>query len=184
MTGHADDGVLVARARTGDTAAFERLVRRYSGPVYRIALRVLNDADAAQDVAQEAFVAAWRRLDEIRAGQAFAAWLYRIATTRALSAARRRGTAGQPDPVEEPDTGAPARTGDPVQHVLAEDLRGALWRALARLTPEQRACWVLRELEELSYDEIAEITRSGPDAVRGRIHRARTRLAEELSAWR
>ncbi|MDL4818553.1 RNA polymerase sigma factor [Actinomadura opuntiae] len=178
-----DDAALVLRAQGGDTTAFERLVRRYSGPVYRIALRILNDAQAAEDVAQEAFVTAWRRLSDLRDGQAFAAWLYRIATTRALAAARQR----TPDPGLESVGGEPGpapAAADPEQHALAGDLLGALWRALARLTAQQRACWVLKELEGLSYDEIAEVTRTGPDAVRGRIHRARVRLAEELSAWR
>jgi RNA polymerase sigma-70 factor (ECF subfamily) len=74
--------------------------------------------------------------------------------------------------------------GDPEQQVLAGGLRAALAGALNTLTPEQRACWVLREVEGFSYDEIADITQASTDAVRGRIHRARARLAEELMAWR
>jgi RNA polymerase sigma-70 factor, ECF subfamily len=176
----ADDHSLVARARGGDTAAFERLVRRYSGPVYRIALRVLGDTEEAADAAQEAFITAWRRIGEIRAEQAFAAWLYRIVTTRAVSAARARRHETALDEAALPSSCA----GDPEPHALAADLRAALARALGMLTAEQRACWVLRELEGLSYDEIADITRASPGAVRGRIHRARVRLAEELTSWR
>lgn len=180
MIDQADDYSLVARARGGDTAAFEQLVRRYSGPVYRIALRVLGDTNAAADAAQEAFITAWRRIGEIRAEQAFAAWMYRVVTTRAISAARaRRHETGLGEALLPP-----SRAGDPEQHALAVGLRAALACALGRLTARQRACWVLRELEGLSYDEIADITRASPDAVRGRIHRARVRLAEELSSWR
>ncbi|GAA2757404.1 sigma-70 family RNA polymerase sigma factor [Actinopolymorpha rutila] len=178
------DDTLVARARIGDTTAFAQLVRRYSGPAYRIALRILGDADAAQDVAQEAFLTAWRRLDRIREEQAFAAWLYRIVTTAALQAARSRRAHPDAELDHEHVRLPPSATGNPEQHVLAAHLLTALQAALGLLTPEQRACWVLRELEGLSYDEIAEVAGIGPDAVRGRIHRARVRLARELKPWR
>ena len=85
-----DDATLVVRAREGDITAFETLVRRYRVPVYRIAVRILTDPASAADTAQEAFITAWRRLHDIKAEQAFAAWLYRITVTRALSAARAR----------------------------------------------------------------------------------------------
>lgn len=174
------DGALVRQAREGDTVAFERLVHRYSGPVYRITLRVLGDAHTAQDATQETFVIAWWRLGDIRTGQAFAAWLYRVATTSALRALRERRVQTDLDSVRPPES----RSGDPEQEALAGDLLAALRRALGRLTPEQRTCWVLRELEGLSYEEIAAVTRCGPDTVRGRLHRARARLAAELTAWR
>jgi RNA polymerase sigma-70 factor (ECF subfamily) len=180
VTHQADDHSLVARARGGDTTAFELLVRRHSGPVYRVALRVLGETGAADDAAQEAFITAWRRIGEIRAEQAFAAWMYRIVTTRAINTARSHKHEAGIDEALLP----PSRLGDPEQHALAGDLRAALARALGMLTARQRACWVLRELEGLSYDEIADITRASPDAVRGRIHRARVRLAEELISWR
>ena len=103
-----DDATLVVRAREGDITAFEALVRRYRVPVYRIAVRILTDPPSAADTAQEAFITAWRRLHDIKAEQAFAAWLYRITVTRALSAARaRRPTASRrdgrgPGPVPRP----------------------------------------------------------------------------------
>jgi RNA polymerase sigma-70 factor (ECF subfamily) len=180
VTHQSDDHSLVARARDGDTTAFEELVRRYSGPVYRIARRVLGEHGAADDAAQEAFITAWRRIGEIRAEQAFAAWIYRIVTTRAINAARSHAHEAGIDQALLPASGV----GDPEQHALAAGLRAAIARALGMLTPPQRACWVLRELEGLSYDEIADITRASPDAVRGRIHRARARLAQELTSWR
>src|SRR6266702_3214791 len=83
-----DDATLVVRAREGDVTAFEDLVRRYRVPVFRIAVRILNDPCSAADTAQEAFVTAWRRLPEVKAEQAFAAWLYRNAVTRAVSTLR------------------------------------------------------------------------------------------------
>ena len=175
-----DDATLVVRAREGDNTAFEALVRRYRAPVYRIAVRILTDPGSAGDTAQEAFITAWRRLHDIKAEQAFAAWLYRITVTRALSAARAR----QPQvPLDETAAG-PDRSAGPGEHALAGGLRAALRCALNHLTPEQRACWILREMEGMSYEEVATILHTTPGAVRGRLHRARSQLAEELKAWR
>jgi RNA polymerase sigma-70 factor (ECF subfamily) len=167
------------RAREGDITAFEDLVRRYQAPVYRIAVRILGDPGSAADTTQEAFVTAWRRLPEVRAEQAFAAWLYRIAVTRALSTLR---SARPYVPLDE--TAARDQLPGPEEHALAEGLAAALRCALNRLTPEQRACWILREMEGLSYEEVATVLHTTPGAVRGRLHRARPQLAEELKPWR
>ena len=175
-----DDATLVVRAREGDITAFEALVRRYRLPVYRIAVRILNDPASAADTAQEAFISAWRLLHQIKAEQAFAAWLYRIAVTRALSALR---TLRPQVPLDE-SVGTPDRSPGPEEQALANGLAVALRRALDRLTPEQRACWVLREMEGMSYEEVAAILHTTPDAVRGRLHRARPQLAEDLKPWR
>jgi RNA polymerase sigma-70 factor (ECF subfamily) len=175
-----DDATLVVRAREGDVIAFETLVRRYRLPVYRIAVRILLDTCRASDTAQEAFITAWRRLHEIKAEQAFAAWLYRITVTRALSTLRaRRPCVPLAELAEARD-----RFPGPEEHALADGLAAALRCALSHLTPEQRACWVLREMEGLSYEEVATVLQTTPGAVRGRLHRARPQLAEELRPWR
>jgi RNA polymerase sigma-70 factor (ECF subfamily) len=175
-----DDATLVVRAREGDVTAFETLVRRYRVPVYRIAVRILPDTCSAADTAQDAFVTAWRRLYEVKAEQAFAAWLYRITVTRALSTLR---TARPYVPLDEL-AAASDRFPGPEEHALANGLAAALRCALNHLTPEQRACWILREMEGLSYEEVATILHTTPGAVRGRLHRARPQLAEELKPWR
>lgn len=175
-----DDATLVVRAREGDVTAFETLVRRYRVPVYRIAVRIMLDTCRASDIAQEAFITAWRRLHEVRAEEAFAAWLYRITVTRALSTLR---TVRPYVPLAElADAGD--RFPGPEEHALADGLATALRCALSHLTPEQRACWVLREMEGLSYEEVATVLHTTPGAVRGRLHRARPQLAEELKPWR
>jgi RNA polymerase sigma-70 factor (ECF subfamily) len=175
-----DDATLVVRAREGDVTAFETLVRRYRAPVYRIAVRILPDTCSAADTAQEAFVTAWRRLYEVKAEQAFAAWLYRITVTRALSTLR---TVRPHVPLDEL-AAASDRFPGPEDHALANGLAAALRCALNHLTPEQRACWILREMEGLSYEEVATVLHTTPGAVRGRLHRARPQLAEELKPWR
>ena len=175
-----DDATLVVRAREGDVTAFETLVRRYRMPVYRIAVRILPDTCSAADTAQDAFVTAWRRLYEVKAEQAFAAWLYRITVTRALSTLR---TVRPHVPLDEL-AAASDRFPGPEDHALANGLAAALRCALNHLTPEQRACWILREMEGLSYEEVATVLHTTPGAVRGRLHRARPQLAEELKPWR
>jgi RNA polymerase sigma-70 factor (ECF subfamily) len=175
-----DDATLVVRAREGDVTAFETLVRRYREPVYRIAARILPDPGRAADTAQEAFVTAWRRLHEVKAEQAFAAWLYRITVTRALSTLR----AERPCVPLDELTAASDRFPGPEEQALADGLAAALRCALNHLTPEQRACWILREMEGLSYEEVATVLRTTPGAVRGRLHRARPQLAQELKPWR
>lgn len=175
-----DDATLVVRAREGDMTAFEALVQRHRVPVHRIAVRILADPGGAADTAQETFITAWRRLHEIRAEQAFAAWLYRITVTQALSAVR---TPRPQVPLDETAAAADRFPG-PEDHVLADGLTAALRSALNQLTPEQRACWILREIEGMSYEEVATTLHTTSGAVRGRLYRVRPQLVEELKPWR
>ena len=130
--------------------------------------------------AREGDITAWRRLHEIRAEQAFAAWLYRITVTRALSTVR---TPRPQVPLHE-TAAAADRSPGPEEHAVADGLAAALRCALNHLTPAQRACWILREMEGMSYEEVATILHTTPGAVRGRLHRARPQLARELKPWR
>lgn len=177
--GELDEATLVARAQEGDVRAFEVLARRHQAALYRVAVRVTGDPVDAEDALQEALLDAWRRVGRFRGESAFSTWMYRIVTNRCLGMLRRR----RPVPVAEVETPAPAQ--DSPERV-AERGAGvtALRRALTALPDEQRVCFVLREMEELSYAEISAITGATEDAVRGRIHRARTRLAEVMRAWR
>jgi RNA polymerase sigma-70 factor (ECF subfamily) len=174
-----DEATLVVRAQEGDARAFELLARRHQATLYRVAVRVMGDPAEAEDALQEALLDAWRRIGRFRGGSAFSTWMYRVVTNRCLGMLRRR----RPVPVEEIEAPAPAR--DSPERAAERDAgMAALGRALALLPDEQRVCWVLREMEGLSYADIAEITGASEDAVRGRIHRARTRLAEMMRAWR
>lgn len=121
---------------------------------------------------------AWRSLDRFRADAAFSTWLYRIATNTALKRmARRRDV-----PVAEPTDRAVAEH-DPAQRVEQQERLEVAMRALGTLTPEQRACWVLRELEGLSYEELADVLGLTIAAVKGRLFRARSDVAEALSRY-
>ena len=174
------DETLVARAQDGDTRAFEALVRRYQRPIYRLAVRMLDDTGEAEDVTQEVFVTAWRRLPGIQEGKAVRAWLYRIATNRCLNILRARKPTA---PLHEETIPAASPAGSPEAQAEAHERLLALRAALDRLTAEQRACWLLREVEELSYAEIAGILHTTPPAVRGRLARARAELGEAMISW-
>ncbi len=188
------EAALVGRAQDGDISSFEMLVRRYQGPVFGLARRMLGDRGDAEDVVQDTFVTVWRRLPTLLDVDLFRAWVFQIATRHCLtvlrSHTRRPGT-----PVEAADLEAAADTADPAQayRVSAEDpavvaehtaqLAG-LDDVLRALTDEQRVCWLLREVNELSYPEIAYATRLPVSTVRGRIARARQNLMKGMAAWR
>ena len=171
------DADLVSRAQTGQLDAFEELVRRHRLATYRVALRMLGDESDAEDATQDAFVQAWRNLAGFRADAAFSTWMYRVVTNRCLNMLRaRRRTEPLPDdreaPASRPDRIAEARW-------QVEDLK----LAILRLTPEQRAPLVLRELQGCSYEEIAETLDVSISAVKSRLHRARLELLSAMGPW-
>ncbi|WP_059007581.1 RNA polymerase sigma factor [Streptomyces specialis] len=178
----ASDTLLAVRAGEGDEAAFEVLVRRHGAGLLRLASHLLGDRADAEDAVQEAFVSAWRRLPEFRGDAAFESWMFRIVTNRCLNQLRsRRGTAPL-ESVSEPV--APGHLTSPARTVESTAAVRALHAALARLSPEQRACWVLREFHGLSYQDIARAVGISQQAARGRIFRARRYLTEAMEAWR
>lgn len=174
MIVRARDEVLVGAARAGDVDAFEVLVRRYELPMYRVALRMLGSGADAEDATQDAFVQAWQKLAGFRGESAFATWLYRVVINRCLNV---RASYRPFEPLAEslPDAG-----GDPAE--VAE--RRARWRAVSEairaLPGEQRAALVLREFEGLSYAEIAQVLGITVAAVKGRVHRARLGVVDEV----
>jgi RNA polymerase sigma-70 factor (ECF subfamily) len=173
-----DDRILVEAAQAGDPDAFEALVRRYQGPVYRTALRILGSRADAEDVSQDTFVRAWRSLARFRGDSAVATWLYRIVTRRCLDliAARRRTEALDPDQL---GTGP-----DPPASAEQRERLRAIARHIQALPPDQRAALVLREFEGLSYDQVAQALGTTVPAIKGRIHRARLTVLKETTAWR
>ncbi|MET7772957.1 sigma-70 family RNA polymerase sigma factor [Nocardia sp. NPDC005366] len=176
-----DDATLVSRARDGDARAYEQLVIRYQTRMFRLAIKMLADRADAEDVVQEVFLTAWRRLPQLAVDAAFVGWLYRMTTNRCLNVirARRPRVDIDPDATESPRSDAQPEHAAQVSGQLA-----ALNEALDALTPGQRACWLLRELDGLSYEEIGEIVGANTTAVRGRIARARAQLAEVMTPWR
>ena len=176
-----DETFVLARARQGDLAAFETVVRRYQRRVYGVALRIVRAHDVADDVAQEAFVRAWRSLDRFELGRPFGPWICRIAANLAVNHVRspRAREEGLPEGYAEtrsPDPG-------PLGRVLDGEARQVLDRAVSELSREQRAVFVLRTVEEMSYEEIAGALGISPGTVMSRLFRARERLAKALGPY-
>lgn len=183
------DDLLAVRAREGDPRAFEVLLRRHERMAFATALRIVGRRSDAEDATQDAFVTAWRQLPEFRGDSAFSTWLHRIVTTRALNQIRARARHDDrrvgPDIEDfrdsvQPVASAPTPEAANQAGALAEALRGAL----DTLPDAQRRCWVLRELEGHSYEQIADMTGASVTAVRGRLHRARAAIAETMGPWR
>ena len=167
----ADRDVL-ARYLDGDERAFEDLVIRYEAQVRRIAFGVLRDHALAEDVAQETFLTACRKADSFRAEGSVRSWLFRIAVRRALDELKKRGRKAEVAIVDD---------GGRVDESHKQlDAGWDLERALERLTPEHRAVLILKEVEGLSYQEIAESLGWPMGTVATRLHRARLELRASL----
>jgi RNA polymerase sigma-70 factor (ECF subfamily) len=176
-----EDSFLIARARRGDRGAFEEIVRRYQRRVYGVALRIVRAHDVADDVAQEAFVRAWRALDRFDLDRPFGPWVCRIAANLAVNHVRspRAREEGLPEGHAE----APAPDPGPLGAVLDAEARRVLDEAVAALPAEQRAVFVLRAVEEMPYAEIAAALGISPGTVMSRLFRARERLARALAPY-
>lgn len=174
------DQILADRAADGDMRAFEVLVRRY-GPLMRVyASRVLGSNDEMDDVVQESFITAWQQLPTLENGAAVKSWLMRIVSRKSVDRVRARRRHVDIDLTDAP---APAQQSP---HRLAEagSQTEALTRVLADLPEDQRRCWMLRELAECSYGEIAEELEIPVSTVRGLLARARKTLLQEMEEWR
>ncbi len=181
------DWQLVERVQRGDKRAFDLLVSKYQRKLFRLLSRLIRDQAEIEDVAQEAFIKAYRALPNFRGESAFYTWLYRIAINTAknyLVAQGRRAptqTDAEIDDAENFDDAEALRTEDtPDRMLLSKQVAEAVNRAIERLPEELRTAIVLRELEGLTYEEIAASMNCPIGTVRSRIFRAREAVAEEL----
>jgi len=179
------DALLAGRAADGDTAAFEALARRH-GPLMRATARRLTGTLAdADDVVQESLMQAWKQLDQLRDPAAVKSWLLRIVGTRSIDHLRKRRNHLALDDLENHvDAPSGQRTPDPESTAVNASRVDALKSALTLLPEEQRRCWVLKEFNDLSYEEIALTLNISPASVRGRLARARIALARTMEEWR
>ncbi|AYJ47686.1 RNA polymerase sigma factor [Rhodococcus sp. P1Y] len=175
------DHVLVSNAVLGDTDAFEQIVARYGPEMFRYARNMLSDHGAAEEVVQDAFVAAWKGLDNFRGDSKLRTWLFSLVSHKVVDHRRKRAIAPAEDWVfERRSTDAHL---DPETRATGDDFMQDLARALSELPYRQRACWLLREVEGMTHPEIGQIMTLSAGAVRGQLQRARVTLSERLAEW-
>jgi RNA polymerase sigma-70 factor (ECF subfamily) len=185
------DAALVERTRRGDSSAFDELMERYEGKVYRLALGMMKNRDDALDAVQDAFLSVFRKIDSFKGESAFSTWLYRIALNSVYMKLRSKSRHDKTIPLDDeeafdPVTGqARAAIRDWSERaddaVLRQELGGVIREAVAALPEDYRAIFTLRDVEELSNQEVAEILGLTVAATKTRLHRARMFLRNRLS---
>lgn len=177
----SEDASLIERSLAGEPEAFGQLVQKYQDRLYNTLVRVCGDAEEARDVAQDAFVQAFVKLETFRGGSAFYTWLYRIAFNQAISRRRRRKPTASLDEARDAAGSEPCDDGPAPEANLDREERAAMVQtALAALSEEHRSVLVLREIDGADYESISEILDVPVGTVRSRLHRARIQLKEEL----
>ncbi len=167
---------IIIEASEGNTEAFESIYNEYSGFVYNAAYRVVNNIDEAQEVTQEVFIAVYRKLKSFKFNSSLKTWVYRIAVNMAIDHARKRSRERDNTVLYE-DSNKLNKTIDPVsENIEKEQQEKNISTLLDALSPDQRACIVLRSIEGLSYQEIAESLNININTVRTRLKRAREKL--------
>lgn len=176
----ADDGALVERVRSGDTALYAALMRRHNQRLFRVARAILRDDDEAEDVLQEAYVRAFEQLGRLEDRSAFAAWVCKIVVHEARARLRRRRTVKEVNGARgQTPQAAPA---DPEQQALSRQLQRVLADAIDALPLGYRTVFVLREIDGMSTAEVSAALGIREPAVKTRLHRARAALRDELFA--
>lgn len=182
----ANDQMLVDRVQQGDKSAFDLLVLKYQHKIIKLIMRYVRDPTEALDVAQEAFLKAYRAIPSFRGDSAFYTWLYRIAINTAknhLVAARRRPLEYDLDIQDPEQYDMQARlkhTDTPEGLVLTEEIKATVNKAIDLLPEDLRTAIILRELEGMSYEEIAQTMECPVGTVRSRIFRAREAIDKRL----
>ena len=174
-----DQENIIARARRGDADAFEQLVAAYRDQVFRLALRMCGNEADADEVAQEAFLSAWKALPNFRGDSRFSTWLYQLTSHAAIDLMRSLSFVNEDDESCELDRPDPAP--GPQQQAEQSETRQAVRDAIGQLSPEYRQIVVLRFLQELSYEEIGAVLKLPPGTVKSRLNRAKSQLKGILS---
>jgi RNA polymerase sigma-70 factor (ECF subfamily) len=187
----ANDHELLAAIRDGDEAAFQEIVRRYRNPITNFVFRMIDDYERSVELTQETFMRVYTSASRYQANYSFSTYIYRIATNLAISELRKRkrrrfvslfspftNDDGDTIELDPPDS-------NPLQDeaLIDTERRTAVARAISSLPEKYRAAIVLRDVEGLSYDRIAEVLNLSEGTVKSRINRARNLLKEKLSAY-
>ncbi len=188
------EALLISRLREHDLAAFDELVTHFERPVYAICYRLLGDAEDARDAAQETFLKIYRGLNSFRGESGLKTWIYRIAINQAMNQQRwwRRRRKEETVSLDlsrndsETNWGSTllGTSASPEDEAIEHERERRIMRALSEIKQEYRAALMLREIEELSYEEIAETLEISIGTVKSRIARGREELRQKLKEWR
>jgi RNA polymerase sigma-70 factor, ECF subfamily len=184
------EAMLIARLRVGDLSAFDDLVRYFERPVYGVCLRLLGDAEDARDAAQETFLKIYRGLNSFRGESGLKTWIYRIAINQAMNQQRwwKRRRRDETVSLELSRKGSDITlesslcdaSASPETRAIEQEREKKILRALSEVQKDYRAALILREIEELSYEEIAETLEISIGTVKSRIARGREELRRKL----
>jgi RNA polymerase sigma-70 factor (ECF subfamily) len=172
-------------------AAFDELVRVFQGPIYNLAYRMVNDREDAKDLTQEVFVKMYRSIGKFRGDSKFSTWLYAIAANTCRSGLRRTGRIARFETVRLDDTGPDGEqsggidpvdgTDSPGERLERDEVRQQVGEAVAALPEDFRAIIIMRDMQGLSYEDVAEALQCSMGTVKSRLFRAREKLKEILS---
>ena len=187
---HSTESGLIARLRARDLSAFEELVAHFERPVYALCLRLLNDPEEARDAAQETFLKVYKGLAGFRAEAGLKTWIYRIAINQAMNQQRwwrrRHKTETVSLDLSRGDSDAtigsliPGKSASPEAQAIASERERRIMRALKEIKQEYRVALILREIEDLSYEEIADALSVSIGTVKSRIARGREELRRRV----
>lgn len=179
--------LLISRAKQGDMAAFEMLVVQHEKIVYNVTLRMMNHSEDAKDISQEVWVKAYRSIANFDERSAFSTWIYRIAVNTCIDEMRKRKgkqSISLDNELEDEDGTWKYQVADdgdtPEESLLRKEIKNEIITALETISEDYKTVFVLRDIQGLSYDEIAEITGLALGTVKSRISRARNYIKEEI----
>jgi RNA polymerase sigma-70 factor (ECF subfamily) len=182
----ATDEELVRRAQQDDERAFGELVTRYESKVYSLAMKMLRNPEDAEDVLQDTFLRAYRGIKSFKGNSTFSTWVYRITANSALMRLRKKQlpqvSIEDSDERETPISIADWAPG-PVEQLLNQEMQRVMDEAIEALPPEFRQVFILRDVEELSNADVAEILDLSVAAVKSRLHRARLKVRNRLAQY-
>lgn len=187
---YADEDALIEALQRGDKYACACMIKHHGSQMYSVALRIVGDADEAEEAVQEAFISACGRMSSFEGRSKLSTWLYRITTNAALMRLRRRRenivSLDEPLSLDE-NADLPRQLGDwtvePGKQALSSELRSEMEQAIRALPPTLRAAFILRDVQGLSTQEAAEALEITETALKVRLHRARLQLREQLANY-
>ncbi|WP_258104435.1 RNA polymerase sigma factor [Marinoscillum sp. MHG1-6] len=179
-----DTSQIVYDCINGDERAFRRLVDLHADFAYAVACRMVNDEDEAKDIVQETFISVWRSLGKFDPARCFKSWLYRIIVNKCMDVLRKRKkTTFLHIEMNDQLVAVLERSGNQEDHLNKKELERLIEIATQKLSPKQKAVFVLSELEGLSHDEIVEITKMGKDAIKSNLNHAKRSIGRMIEKY-